>query len=53
MCFEFVTQQKNVLLTIQPNLNDDKNRQVYKIWLQNSLKKKAVLSDLTGWGHVR
>ncbi len=39
VCSEFVTPQKNVLLTTQPNLNAKKNRQVNKIRYQNLEKK--------------
>ncbi len=35
VCSEFVTPQKNVLLTTQPNLNAKKNCQVNKISYQN------------------
>ncbi len=43
MCSEFVTQQKNVLLTTQPNLNDKKTRQVTKISYQNLWKISRTL----------
>ncbi len=55
MCSEFVTQQKNVLLTTQPNLNDKKTRQVTKInKLSKSLKNKqdSLLSNTGGMSAV-
>ncbi len=50
MCSEFVTQQKNVLLTTQLNLNDKKTRQVTKISYQNLWKNNqdSLLSNAGG-----
>ncbi len=43
MCSEFVTPQKNVLLTTQTNLNAKKTRQVNKIRYQNLEKISSIL----------
>ncbi len=45
-CSEFVTPQKNVLLTTQPNLNAKKTRQVNTIRYQNELY--SLLSNAGG-----
>ena len=47
MCSEFVTPQKNVLLTTLPNLNDEKNGQVYKVRFQNRGKISSILCSET------
>ncbi len=47
VCSEFVTPQKNVLLTTQPNLNAKKPRQVNKIRYQNLKKISSILCSQT------
>ncbi len=47
VCSEFVTPQKNVLLTTQPNLNTKKYRQVNKIRYQNLEKISSILFSQT------
>lgn len=50
---EFVPPQKDVLLSTQPNFNDLKSHQVFKIAFQNLEKNETVFSALRCWGHVR
>lgn len=44
MCSEFVTPQKYVFLTTEPNVNDQQNCQVCKVRFQNNEKTNSILS---------